>query len=136
MRTQGDAETSLAANRGAATCISVRSCRTPRRETYAHRPIVPPRCRLDCYANRPSRGADDQPYPLEVEVGKSVAICPTETIICPVSATLCDDTSVAVPVLDTKLGMTFKGLKPGSTLCSAAGLAGTYIRRVYRVTVK
>ena len=78
----------------------------------------------------------DEPYPLQVAVGGTVAICPTQTIICPAGAPICDDTSVAVPENDPKVGMVFKGLKPGSTLCSAGSTSGAGARRVYRVTVR
>jgi hypothetical protein len=78
--------------------------------------------------------ADDQPYPLAIRVGKSIAICKTGTITCPAGSPICDDTSV-VDASVTEEGLVFKGLKPGSTLCSAANAQGAGLRRVYRVTV-
>jgi hypothetical protein len=77
----------------------------------------------------------DAPAPLEVRVGRVVGICKTGTILCPAGAATCDDTSIATPDADSD-GLGFKGVKPGATLCSAAGAAGQGIRRVYRVTVK
>ncbi len=78
----------------------------------------------------------DPPYPLTVKPGEAVAICPTRTIVCPAAAALCDDPSVAVPEMDPERGLVFRGVKPGSTLCSAGGLGGQGMRRVYRVTVR
>jgi hypothetical protein len=51
----------------------------------------------------------------------------------PVVAPICDDTSVVAAEV-TDAGLTFKGLKPGNTLCSAASANGA--RRVYKVVVK
>jgi len=79
--------------------------------------------------------AADAPFPLSVKVGESVAICTTGTIMCPASAPICDDTSIVTPEV-TEAGLTFKGLKPGSTLCSAASASGRGARRVYKVDVK
>jgi hypothetical protein len=76
----------------------------------------------------------DAPFPLSVKVGKSVALCTTGTIQCPASAPICDDPSVVEPEV-TDAGLIFKGLKPGSTLCSAAASSGMGARRVYRVEV-
>ncbi len=74
-------------------------------------------------------------FPLELRVGKSVAICKTGTILCPASNPICDDTSVVG--IDTGAdGLVFKGLKPGTTLCSAGSAGGAGLRSVYRVTVK
>ena len=77
---------------------------------------------------------DAGPYPLKVKAGESVAVCATGTIICPASDPICDDTSV-VTTVSTPDGLAFKGVKPGTTLCSAASAAGRGLRRVYRVTV-
>jgi hypothetical protein len=76
----------------------------------------------------------DAPLTLTVRVGKSVAICGTGTIQCPAVQPICDDTSVATAV-ETEAGLAFKGLKPGTTLCSAASAAGVGPRRVYRIEV-
>jgi hypothetical protein len=78
--------------------------------------------------------AADGPFPLSVKVGESVAICTTGTIQCPASAPICDDTSIVAAEV-TEAGLTFKGLKPGSTLCSAASASGRGHRRVYRIDV-
>jgi hypothetical protein len=76
----------------------------------------------------------DAPSPLSLRVGKSVELCTTGTIQCPAVAPICDDTSIVTAEV-TEAGLTFKGLKPGSTLCSAASASGVGPRRVYRVEV-
>ncbi|MBI5067980.1 MAG: hypothetical protein HZB56_07050 [Deltaproteobacteria bacterium] len=81
-----------------------------------------------------ARAADEAPYPLRVEVGKTVAICPTNTIQCPAGAGRCDDASVAAPTV-TAEGLSFEGVAPGTTLCSAGSVSGWGPRRVYEVTV-
>ncbi len=78
--------------------------------------------------------AADAPFPLSVRVGESVDICTTGTIQCPAVAPICDDLSVATAEA-TDAGLVFKGVKPGTTLCSAASGAGSGQRRVYKITV-
>jgi len=78
--------------------------------------------------------AADEPAPLSLKVGGKIAICATGTIECPASAPICDDTSIA-SAENGPDGLVFKGLKPGTTLCSAASSSGGGFRRVYRVTV-
>jgi hypothetical protein len=73
-------------------------------------------------------------FPLDLTVGKTVAVCKTGHLICPASGTICDDTSI-VGIDSGPDGLVFKGLKPGTTLCSAAS-AGRGMRSVFRVTVK
>jgi hypothetical protein len=76
----------------------------------------------------------NEPYPLRLRVGKTIALCKTGTISCPAASPICDDTGI-VDALFTAEGLVFKGVKPGTTLCSAANDNGTGSRRVYRVTV-
>jgi hypothetical protein len=76
--------------------------------------------------------ADDGGHPLRLAVGQSVALCSTGTLLCPARATFCDDTSVVVVGGDER-GPVLTGMKPGTTVCSAASASGS--RRVYRVTV-
>jgi hypothetical protein len=82
-----------------------------------------------------SSPAADEPYRLAVKVGKKVGICRTGTIVCPAGNPMCDDVTVAIPEV-TSRGIAFKGLKRGSTLCSAAASGGVGPRRVYRVVVE
>ncbi|HTO99662.1 MAG TPA: hypothetical protein VMK66_21580 [Myxococcales bacterium] len=79
--------------------------------------------------------ADTEPYPLKLRVGGSVAVCKTGAILCPANNPACDDTSVVTASIDEAQGLVFKGLKPGTTLCSAAVGSGLGQRRVFRVTV-
>jgi hypothetical protein len=76
-----------------------------------------------------------EPHPLKIRVGESVAICKTGTIQCPANNPICDDATVVGAAAQGSDGLVFKGLKPGTTLCSAASGAGFGHRRVYRVTV-
>lgn len=78
--------------------------------------------------------ASAEPVPLTVKVGKTVAICQTGTIQCPAADPICDDTSIATAE-SGEAGLVFRGVSPGSTLCSAASGAGAGHRQVYRVTV-
>ncbi len=78
--------------------------------------------------------AADGPFPLNVRVGQGAAICKTGTILCPAGGAMCDDPKVAVPELGPD-GVEFKGVGPGSTLCSAGTQEGRGPRVVYRVTV-
>jgi len=79
--------------------------------------------------------AADEPHPLKLKVGESIAVCKTGTILCPANNAICDDASVVSADVNGGEGLTFKGLKPGTTLCSAATGSGLGARRVYRVTV-
>jgi hypothetical protein len=75
-----------------------------------------------------------EPFPISIKAGKSIALCKTDSIICPAASPICDDTSV-VDATFTAEGLVFKGVKAGTTLCSAASDSGLGSRRVYRVTV-
>jgi len=77
----------------------------------------------------------DKPYAIQLRVGESVDICKTGTIACPANNPICDDTSIVGAEIRGAQGLVFKGLKPGTTLCSAAAGSGFGLRRVYRVTV-
>lgn len=78
--------------------------------------------------------AADAPYPLTLEVGEVLPLCPTGTIQCPPRSILCDDPKVAVGT-DSEQGGALRGVGPGTTTCSAAGGSPLGARRVYRVTV-
>jgi hypothetical protein len=75
-----------------------------------------------------------EPFPISIKTGKSIALCKTGSITCPAASPICDDLSVVEPTT-TAEGLVFKGLKEGTTLCSAASSSGQGSRRVYRVTV-
>jgi hypothetical protein len=87
-------------------------------------------------ATTSARGADpvDEPYPLRLVVGQSVALCSTGTLICPAADTRCDDGSV-VAIGGDHRGPVLKAVKRGTTVCSTGSASGQGPRRVYRVTV-
>jgi len=89
---------------------------------------------LSAPAQQPPQPAD-KPYAIQLRVGESVDICKTGTIACPANNPICDDTSIVGAEIKSAQGLVFKGLKPGTTLCSAAAGSGFGLRRVYRVTV-
>jgi hypothetical protein len=77
--------------------------------------------------------AQDEPFPVELRVGETFDTCASGQIVCPARAPICDDPGVAVPV-DVSGGLGFKGVGPGTTLCSAASAVGP--RRIFRITVR
>ncbi len=77
--------------------------------------------------------AQDEPFPVDLQVGETIEICASGQIVCPARTPICDDPKVAVPV-DAPGGLGFQGVGPGTTLCSAASAAGP--RRVFRITVR
>jgi hypothetical protein len=77
--------------------------------------------------------AQDEPFPVELRVGETFEVCTSGQIVCPARTSLCDDPKIAVPV-DATGGLGFKGVGPGTTLCSAASAIGP--RRVFRITVR
>jgi hypothetical protein len=77
--------------------------------------------------------AQDVPFPVELRVGESFDACASGQIVCPARAPICDDPKVVVPV-DVNGGLGFRGVGPGTTLCSAASAVGP--RRVFRITVR
>jgi len=75
----------------------------------------------------------DIPYPVELSAGEIFKVCESGQIVCPATRPICDDPKVAAPV-DTPDGLGFKGVGPGTTLCSAAAASGQ--RRVFSITVR
>ncbi len=75
----------------------------------------------------------DQPYPVELTVGEIFNVCKSGQIVCPAITPICDDPKIAFP-LDIPDGLGFRGMAPGTTLCSAASAVGP--RRVFRITVR
>lgn len=76
----------------------------------------------------------DEPFPVGLEVGETLRVCATGLILCPAIAPICDDPKVAVPV-DTPEGLGFRGVAPGTTLCSALPAGALAGRPVFRITV-
>lgn len=85
------------------------------------------------FAAAGAAGAQDEPFPVELKVGETFEACTSGQIVCPARGPICDDPNVAVPV-DTAGGLGFKGVGPGTTLCSAASAVGP--RRLFRITVR
>jgi hypothetical protein len=77
--------------------------------------------------------AQDEPFPIELGVGETFEVCTSGLIVCPARTPICDDLKIAVPV-DVPGGLGFKGVGPGTTLCSAASAIGP--RRVFRIKVR
>jgi len=77
--------------------------------------------------------AQDEPFQVDLLVGETIEICATGEIACPARTPICDNPKVAVPA-DAPGGLGFRGVGPGSTLCSAASATG--LRRVFRITVR
>jgi hypothetical protein len=77
--------------------------------------------------------AQDEPYPIELSAGETFDVCASGLIICPARAPICDDPNIAVPV-DVSGVLGFRGVGPGTTLCSATSSVGP--RRVFRITVR
>jgi len=90
-------------------------------------------------ALRPTWAGDGGPpaggdaYPVGIGVGDSFDVCRSGEVVCPARTAICDDPKVAVPV-DLPGGLGFRGISPGTTLCSAASAVGP--RRVFRITVR
>ncbi|MGB7970683.1 MAG: hypothetical protein WCF31_01810 [Candidatus Deferrimicrobiaceae bacterium] len=80
----------------------------------------------------PLAHAQDEPYPIVLAAGETFDVCSSGQIVCPARNTICDDPKVALPV-DVPNGLGFKGIAPGTTLCSAASAVGP--RRIFRITV-
>jgi hypothetical protein len=77
--------------------------------------------------------AQEGAFPVALQVGETFDACASGQIVCPARVPICDDPKVAIPVdIDGKLG--FKGVGPGTTLCSAASSVGP--RRLFRITVR
>ncbi|HYA89009.1 MAG TPA: hypothetical protein VEI57_18375 [Nitrospirota bacterium] len=74
-----------------------------------------------------------EPYPAVLQVDEIFQVCKSGEVICPVTVPICDDLKV-VNVVDTPEGLGFKGISPGTTLCSVMSMNG--IRRVFRITVQ
>ena len=77
--------------------------------------------------------AEEGEFPVGLQVGETFDACASGQIVCPARSPICDDPKVAVPA-DVSGGLGFKGVGPGSTLCSAASSVGP--RRIFRITVR
>jgi hypothetical protein len=82
---------------------------------------------LFCHAQ-----AQDEAYPVDLNVGETFDACATGVVVCPVRGPICDDLKVAVPS-DAPGGFGWKAVGPGTTLCSVTSGVGP--RRIFRITV-
>ena len=78
--------------------------------------------------------AQDEPYPVDLKVGETFDVCASGLIRCPPIGNICDDPQVAIPVDVLGSGVGFRGVGPGTTLCSAGSVSG--FRRIFRITVR
>lgn len=81
----------------------------------------------------PQAHSKDEPYPVSLLSGETFDVCGSGLVVCPARIPICDDPKVVVPV-DMPDGLGFKGVAPGTTLCSAGSAVGP--RRVFRFTVR
>ena len=79
--------------------------------------------------------AQVEPYPAELKVGEAFDVCASGLVGCPAVGPICDDPKVAIPVDIPGSGLGFRGVGPGTTLCSAASPGGGF-RRVFHITVR
>lgn len=71
-------------------------------------------------------------YPVSLAVEEVFDVCRSGAVVCPARSPICDDPKVATPV-DLPDGLGFKGVSPGTTLCSVGSAVGP--RRIFRITV-
>jgi hypothetical protein len=76
----------------------------------------------------------DAPRPVHVRVGQALVLAEAGLLMPPGNSPICDDPRVAVGEL-TPRGLAFRGVGPGTTLCSAIPGSVVTGRRVFRVTV-
>jgi len=77
--------------------------------------------------------ADSGAYQVNLLGGQDFDMCQSGEILCPARFLLCDDPKVAVPA-ETSSGLGFRGVAPGTTICSAISANG--LRRVFSITVR
>jgi hypothetical protein len=73
-----------------------------------------------------------EPYEVELQVGEVFKVCKSGVVVCPVILSICDDANIVTSV-NTPDGLGFKGVAPGTTLCSVG--TGVGPRRLFRITV-
>lgn len=78
--------------------------------------------------------AQDEPYPVDLKVGETFDVCASGLIRCPSIVNICDDPKVAIPVDVPGSGVGFRGVAPGTTLCSAGSGSGS--GRISRITMR
>jgi hypothetical protein len=81
-----------------------------------------------------ARAEGAAPPPIALKVGEALVLSRAGLLIFPGNSPICDDPKVAVGEL-TPQGLAFRGVGPGSTLCSAMHGHEVSGRRVFKVTV-
>jgi hypothetical protein len=82
-----------------------------------------------------AKAQDSKPngaYTVELQVGEVFRVCKSGMVVCPVFTPICDDTKI-IMLVNTPEGLGFKGIAPGTTLCSVGSSVGP--RRLFRITV-
>jgi len=74
----------------------------------------------------------DGAYPVELQTGETFKVCKSGRVVCPAFMPICDDAKI-IMLVDTPDGLGFKGIAPGTTLCSVGSSVGP--RRLFRITV-
>jgi len=77
--------------------------------------------------------APGQTYEVGLQVGEIFNVCKSGIVVCPAIVSICDDANI-VTIVSTPDGLGFKGVAPGTTLCSVGTTVGP--RRLFRVTVQ
>ena len=80
--------------------------------------------------NPPQAG---QTYEVQLKVGEIFKVCKSGLVVCPAIVSICDDANI-VTIVSTPDGLGFKGVTPGTTLCSVGTAVGP--RRLFRVIVQ
>ena len=74
-----------------------------------------------------------QTHEVQLSVGEIYNVCNSGIVVCPAIVSICDDATIAT-IVSTPDGLGFKGVAPGTTLCSVGTAVGP--RRLFRVTVQ
>jgi hypothetical protein len=71
----------------------------------------------------------NEPYLATLRTGEIFRVCKSGAVTCPVGSPQCDDLKVA-DVVDTPDGLGFKGISPGTTLCSVVSGGSHHVFRI------
>ncbi|HSC35671.1 MAG TPA: hypothetical protein VLG45_10385 [Thermodesulfobacteriota bacterium] len=85
------------------------------------------------YAKAGETTEPGQTHEVELQVGEIFKVCKSGIVVCPAIVSICDDPNI-VTLVNTPDGLGFKGVAPGTTLCSVGTTVGP--RRLFRVTVR
>ncbi|MCL2102487.1 MAG: hypothetical protein FWH25_00430 [Syntrophorhabdaceae bacterium] len=88
---------------------------------------------LPALAAEPVTTDSDGIHNVKLKVGEDFDVCLSGEVVCPASMSICDDLKV-VNLVDLPTGLGFRGVGPGTTLCSTGSAVGP--RRIFRITVR